>query len=149
MKRLFTLIALILISGSSFAQDSKEQIMEKRAREMYRVLGLNEPGQWRKFIQENYTQALIDKPMRATVKEGNGSATTTTPTSTDNLENKVKMFQRLHDDFGSSTLSSIKIDGDMLSMVLISTGELEGTFKFKFEKEKPYKIDGLGIQAEN
>jgi hypothetical protein len=57
------------------------------------------------------------------------------------------MFERLHGDFGGSKIVSIKAAGENLEMVL-DGGNLSGTFKFKFDKNKPYLITGLGVNAE-
>jgi len=122
--------------------------MEKRARELHRVIGLADQAQWRKFITENYTQALIDKPLRSQVAKGDRPAPTPEKTaSSGNLEGKVSMFQRLHNDFGDSKIVKLKPDGEKLEMEL-SGSELSGVFSFVFSTEKPYLIDGLRVQAE-
>lgn len=138
---------VILISVSSSAQ-TMEQTMEKRAREFHRVLGLNDKELWKKFIQENYTKALIEKPMRSKVARQDGeSSTSESKEANGTLEDKVKMFERLHNDFGGSKIISVKPIGENLEME-VSNGDMSGVFKFKFEKNKPHLIDGLGIQAE-
>jgi hypothetical protein len=150
MKHLFVIIVAISSFTGAFGQESMETVMEKRAREMHRVLGLSDQEQWRKFIKENYTQALIDKPMRAAVQEGDRGATTTSEVkSADNLEAKVKMYGRLHEDFGGAKIVSIKSTAEVLKMTLDNGEGLVGTFQLKFDKNKPYLIDGIGIQAEN
>jgi len=130
------------------AQETREQVMERRAREMHRVIGLSDKEQWKKFITENYTQALIDKPMRSQVSKSDDLGTAAEkkgiPSS---LEGKINMFQRLHNDFGDSKISSIKPSGDKLEMVL-NNGDMSGTFNLKFTATKPYLIDGVGIQVE-
>ena len=149
MKRLFTVLVISSCCClNAFAQESIEKTMEKRAREMHRVIGLTSKEDWKKFIKENYTQTLIDKPMRAQVDEGNGK-TKTEEKATDNLEAKARMFERLHDDFGGSKIVSIKSEGEILKMVLEGDQGLSGTFQLKFAKEKPYLIDGLGIEVGN
>ena len=112
---------------------------------MHRVLCLPSKEEWKKFVKENYTQTLINKPMRTQVAEGD---TKTEGKVDENLEGKTKMFERLHEDFGGSKVVSIKSEGEILKMVLDSQG-LIGTFQLKFEKTKPYLIDGLGIEVEN
>jgi hypothetical protein len=132
------------------AQESREQVMEKRAREMHRVLGLNDPAAWKKYIKENYTQALIDKPMRAKVQTSdNGSDKSSETSSADNLEAKAGMFERLHNDFGDSKITSLKVTGDDVEMIVLGDMGLKGTFRLKFEPAKPYLISGLGISADN
>jgi hypothetical protein len=150
MKQIIATILIISSFLSVSAQEPMEKVMEQRAREMHRVISLTDQEQWRKFIKENYTQKLIDKPMRAAVQEGDRGATSTTEVkSSDNLEAKVNMFGRLHNDFGGSKIVSIKSTAETLKMVLDNGEGLTGTFQLKFDKNKPYLIDGIGIVAGN
>ena len=151
MKKLYACLLVGMVSITTYAQESMEQVMEKRAREMHRVIDLTDKEEWRKFIKENYTQALIDKPMRATVKEmGSGASSEPSEVKNENnMEAKVNMFDRLHNDFGGSKISSIKSSGNILNMTLDTGTGLMGNFELKFEKNKPFLIDGLGIRAEN
>ncbi len=145
------LVALVVVSGlflTTFAQESMEKVMEKRGREMHRVLGLTSKDEWKKFVRENYSQSLIDKPMRAQIAEGK-SDTETEGKAADNLEGKAMMFERLHEDFGGSKIISIKSEGEILKMVLENDQGLTGTFQLKFDKSKPYLIAGLGIEVGN
>lgn len=149
MKILLTLLAFTIVSPL-FAQDAS--VMEKRAREMHRVIGLDDKQQWIKFIKENYTQALIDKQQTMKVQSnenGNVSTSKEEIKESDKLEAKAKMFARLHEDFGGSKIVSIKPDGNKLEMVLNNGDGLMGTFKLLFDKNKPYLIDGIGIEAGN
>ena len=148
MKRLFALVMIAGLCQTAWAQDAMEKAMEKRAREMHRVIGLNSKDEWKKFIQENYTKALIDKPMQAKVSTSDSDApnSSSETKSAGNIEAKASMFERLHDDFGGSKIASIKATGDKLEMVL-DNGDMAGTFVLKFSKEKPYLIDGMGIQV--
>ncbi|MBI1767338.1 MAG: hypothetical protein HYR67_03060 [Bacteroidetes bacterium] len=146
MKKVF-LLCSILIGTNGFAQ-TMEQTMEKRAREFHRVIGLDDKGLWKKFIEENYTKALIEKPMRAkTVKQGEEGQSSESKEIKGTIEDKLKIFQQLHDDFNGAKIVSIKPNGENLEMEL-SKGDFAGTFKFKFDKNKPYFIDGISIQAE-
>jgi len=150
MRLLLTLLAFISCVTITLAQESKAQVMEKRAREMHRVLGLSDRAEWKKFIQENYTQALIDKPMRAKVQTSdNGSDKSSESNSADNLEAKVDMFDRLHNDFGGSKITSLKVTGDNIEMILLGDMGLKGTFQLKFDPTKPFLISGMGISADN
>src|SRR5882762_4708636 len=147
MKKVFLFGTIILISINGLTQ-TLEQTMEKRAREFHRVIGLTDREQWKKFIQDNYTKALIEKPMKAkTVKEGEEGNSSESKEIKGTVEDKVKMFERLHNDFGASKIVSVKPSSEGLEMEL-SNGDLSGTFKFKFDKNKPYLIDGLGVQVE-
>ncbi|MEQ1588245.1 MAG: hypothetical protein ABL895_20345 [Cyclobacteriaceae bacterium] len=52
--RVVLITLLVLTCGTLvLAQESREQVMENRAREMHRVLGLNDWAAWKKFIKEN------------------------------------------------------------------------------------------------
>lgn len=150
MTKLFVLLIFSSFLLTSFAQESMEKIMEKRAKEMHRVIGLSDKEQWKKFIKENYTQALIDKPMQAriqTSEDGYTSASTSEIKSADNLEAKANMFQQLHNDFGNSKIISLKPADEKLTMVLKNDLGMTGTFNLKFDKASPYKIDGLGVEV--
>jgi len=152
MKNLFYLLILISISTNTFAQESMATIMEKRAREMQRVINLSDKQEWIKFIKENYTQALIDKQQTMKVVGNENGSTTTSKEEmkeTDKLEAKAKMFARLHQDFSGSKIVSIKSKDENLEMVLNNGDGLTGTFKLKFDKNKPYLIDGIAIEAGN
>lgn len=143
MRRLFILIILQGMSLFVSAQEVRNKAIEKRAREFHRVIGLEDKGQWKKFITENYSQALIDKPMKSVVNI-NSQATTTTA---ENLEEKTGMFQRLHQDFGDSKILSLKPVNDNLEMILESSKGLKGIFNLKFNTKDPYLIDGIGIDV--
>ena len=147
MRKIFLLLVIVFFCKNGFSQEL-QQTMEKRAREFHRVIGLTDKDQWKKFIQENYTKALIEKPMKAKmVKQGEEGSSSESKEIKGTVEDKVNMFQRLHDDFGGSKIVSIKPNGENLEMEL-SAGDLSGVFKFKFDKNKPYLIDGLGVQVE-
>jgi len=95
--------------------------MEKRAREMHRVIGLDDKQQWINFIKENYTQALIDRQQTMKVQSNeNGTVSTSKEEmkEEDKLEAKTKMFARLHEDFGGSKIISIQSKNENLEMVL-------------------------------
>lgn len=153
MKRLVLIAAFVGLGLSSIAQESIQQVKEKRAREMHRVIGLDDKEQWKKFMRENYTQTLIEKPMRAVAETSDNGPTKTSSTDqskqADNLEAKTAMFQRLHEDFGKSKIISIKSDEEKLEMIVKSDDGLNATFILKFDKNKPYLIDGLGIEVQD
>lgn len=149
MKLLLILFAFVPVS-LTLAQEAS--VMEKRAREMHRVLNINDKQEWIKFIKENYTQALIDKQQSMKVQSnenGTVSASKEEIKEGDKLEAKAKMFARLHEDFGGGKIVSIKSKEENLEMVLNNGDGLLGTFKLRFEKTKPYLIDGIGIEAGN
>lgn len=147
----FLISSLILITAAStFAQETS--VMEKRAHEFQQVININDKQAWIKYIKENYTQALIDKAMTAQVQTNDNGKTSTSKTEmnqNDKLEAKAKMFALLYEDFSGSKLISMKTKENNLEMVLNNGNGLIGTFKFKFEKTKPYLIDGISIEAGN
>jgi len=148
MEKIITLALFGFMVFGVMAQETKQQAMEKCAKEMHHVICLSDKDAWRKFIKENYTQALIDKPMRAQVSKGDNTSTTSEKKDIDsNLDGKINMFQRLHDDFGSNKITSIKPNGDKLEIVL-GSADLSGTFNLKFTATKPYLIEDVRIQAE-
>jgi len=146
MKKVILLL-VVAISSSAVAQ-TMEKEMEKKAREFHRIIGLSDKEQWKKFIQENYTKSLIERPMKQKVSRQDDENTSSETTETKGtLDDKVRMLERLHDDFGGSKIASIKTSGENLEMIL-EGGNLSGTFKLKFETAKPYLISGLGINVE-
>ena len=152
MKRTLTFLTTLLLVLPAFCQDSMEKIMEKRAKEMHRVIGLTDKEEWKRFIKENYTQTLIDRPMQAKVQTSdNGSTSTATAEtkSADNVEAKAGMFQRLHNDFGNSKLISLKPNAEKMEMILKSNSGMTGNFILTFDKKSPYLIDKLGIEVGN
>ncbi len=149
MKIIAVALCLTFLAGMAFSQESMEKIMESRAREMYRVISLDEPETWKKFIKENYTKALIDKPMRSQIEGGSSAAgSATSQTHEGNIEGKAAMYRMLHNDLGGGKISTLKITGEKVDMVVNGNGAV-GTISFRFSKEKPYLIDGLGVELGN
>ena len=151
MKKITLLILLTGLVGNLLAQTP--DIMEKRARDMHAAITKNDKEQWKKFITENYSQTLIDKPMRASVESNeNGKTTSSTseqPKGTNNVDSKAKMFAQLNDDFGDSKITSLKVEGETVKMQIQSLSGMAGIVTLKYSKVKPYLIDGLGIEVGN
>ena len=145
MKKIALVFCLTLLARIAFSQEPMEKIMEGRAREMYRVISLDEPDAWKKFIKDNYTKALIDKPMRSQI-EGGSSANSQTHEG--NIEGKAAMYRMLHNDLGGGKISTLKITGEKVDMVVNGNGAV-GTISLRFSKEQPYLIDGLGVELGN
>lgn len=131
-------LLLLFIASISFvaqSQDSPEKTMEQRAREMHRVILLSDKEAWRKFIKENYTQKLIDKPMRQNVQtsedKGSGASTTSQTSTADNLEAKVGMYARLHEDFKDSKVTSIRPITDGIEMTAETPEGMVGVFTLR------------------
>jgi hypothetical protein len=150
MKKNLLLLAFAWLVFGTSAQDSMEKAMEERARELHRVLGLTNSEDYKKFMRENYTQALIDKPVKMSkqVSDSDGGNDNSKSEGMDNLTAKAQMYTQLHQDFGGSKLVSLKRTDNKIVMVLKNGEGLTGTFNLTFEKNKPYLIEAIGIQAE-
>lgn len=149
MKKVVVTLSLfsLFIVLAAQAQD-KKTIIENRCKELVRVLNLGEKDQWRKFIKENYTEAWINKKMRLQVQGGpDGGAPSNNSNETTELESKVGLFQRFHDDLGKGTITNIKIDGDNADVQVKGETGLDLSFALKFTPAAPHLIDGLGVQA--
>jgi hypothetical protein len=146
----YLLIVFGLMGWNAFAQDSQEKIMEGRARELHRVLGLANTEDYKKFMRENYTKALLDKPvkMKKQVSDSDGNNESSSSSAMDNLDAKAQMYVQLHQDFGGSKIISINRIENKIEMKLRNDGGLTGIFSFTFENAKPYQIETIGIQAE-
>jgi hypothetical protein len=149
MKTSILLITFFLFFHVMVAQDSMEKKMVERAREMHRVIGVSDNEVWKGFITENYSKALVERPMTSKVEtNGNGAEKSSdNPGPKNGVDEKAKMFQQLHNDFGDSKLLSIKRDGQSVEMILENKAGLKGIFKLRFENKSPYLIDGIGIEA--
>jgi hypothetical protein len=148
MKNVVTLLFVVSCFVRSQAQSSMKEIMEQRAREMYRVIGLSDKAQWKTFVKENYSEALIDKPMVAKIQtDENGQSTGSEVKTANNLEAKAAMFERLHNDFGESKIVSLKSGDANLEMILRSSDGNSAKFNFNFQKETPYLISSFSVEA--
>ena len=148
MKTLFTIFALFGLWFSASAQESMEKIMEKRAREMHRLICLTNKDEWTAFVKENFTQAFIDKPLRAETNSTDDKSSSSSSTTIDKLDAKVSMMsQHLNKDFGKSKIVSLNPNGATLEMVLKNEGGMRGTFVLIFEAKQPYLIDGVTIEV--
>src|SRR5678810_565574 len=103
------ILLLIVLATSSYAQ-SRDEIIAGRAREFYRVMCQKDREVWKKFVTENYTKALQERQMQQKVSTPEG--TTTSQDKTAAIEGKVKMLERLNQDFGSGKLVSVKALGE-------------------------------------
>lgn len=149
MKNLL-LICCCLVLVNVYAQDTKQARMEKRARELHRVMGLNDKAQWRKFMTENYTKSMLERPVRsasATKDNGSSSAAKTTTTA-DSIEEKLKIFESLHNEFKDSRILSLKPLDETIEMVIANASTGKANFSITFENKQPYLIDGIRIHVD-
>lgn len=141
------MVALLLVLETN-SQSSVHPEMEKRVREFHRIIGKQDEAGWKKFILENYTQALIDKPLKTKIVKPDGEeASAGNSEATNQIDSKVAMYARLHKDFANSKIISIAPEGDQLTMVLQNSSGLNGNFTFTFEKKQAYLIDGLKVEV--
>ncbi|MBL7834143.1 MAG: hypothetical protein JNK18_09315 [Cyclobacteriaceae bacterium] len=148
MKKVVIIVAFSIFVIFTVQAQDKKTVIENRCKEIIRVICLNEKDQWRKFIKENCTETWINKKMRAQIQGGpDGSAQTATNDELANLEAKVQLFQRLHDDMGKGTISNLKVDGDNAEVQVKGETGLDLTLGLKFIPNAPYLIDGLSVQA--
>src|SRR5262245_51699671 len=128
MRTALLVLIVLFCATPATCQESMEKVMESRVREMYRVLCSNDREEWKKFIRENYSQNLIDKPMQAKREtSGSGPAQSSTSSHDGNIDGKAEMYQLLHNDFAGGKITSIKTTGETLKMV-VSAGDMTGTF---------------------
>ncbi len=149
MKNLFLIICYAAFIGA-FAQDTKQATMEKRARELHRVIGLNDKEQWKKFMNENYTKSFLERPVRTTVKTTDKESTTASSSSkstTEIFEEKLKIFERLHETFGKSKIVSLKPVNEVIEMTIENSPKARGNFSITFENKKPYLVDGVRAEV--
>lgn len=131
-----------------YSQDAKQATMEKRARELFRVMGLIDKEQWKKFMTVNYTKAYLERPVKTnvTTTDNESGGSTTKKSTANNLDEKLKMFGRLHDEFGKGKIVSLKpVDGKIEMMVENPSGA-KGNFTFTYEGKNPYLIDGIRVE---
>lgn len=148
MKKVY-LIALLFLAAGVKAQDMGKA-MESRAREMVRVIGLDDQEAWKKFIRENYTKELIAKPMQSKRQTSGDTGSSSRSSSEEgNVDGKAKMYQMLHNDFGGGKIDRMNMTAETLKMTVTGSSGMTGTFTLKFSKESPWLIDGLGIEVGN
>jgi hypothetical protein len=150
MTKLITVFFATILTLPAFSQGPPEdhKVMEARARDFYKAVQSAEKKDWKKFVAENYSRELIDKPMKARV-QGGGEATTTEAggkTLDEKIDGKAMMFSRLHNDFGASKLSKLTASANQVELNLESD-QSSAVVTLKFDANKPYLITGLGVEA--
>ena len=142
----FSVFIFLLVSFSTMAQDA--EVMEKKARELYRVICLNDKEQWMKFVRDHYTPALIAKPINGKVMN-NGSETNLSDVTKggSDIEAKANLLARLHHDFGNGKLISVMPESNKVKMMVNNDQGLTATFDLTFDKNN--MIDRFGVIAGN
>ena len=146
MKNLFFLLCFFVVAGA-LAQTKKQTVIEKRARELHRVIGLNDQEQWEKFMKENYSKDMLERQVTSKIRTNEKEVTSSTSTdTTDKLEEKVKAFERLHRDFAISKIKSIKTVGERVEMILENSSGLNGNFNITYESQSPFLINRIAVE---
>ena len=147
MKNLSFIICFfsVLVVG---AQDKKQATIEKRAREFHRVITINDMEQWKKFMKDNFSKSLLERPVKSRIEttENESTASKGSTSSADRIEEKVKMFERLHTDFGKSKIIEFKTSNEMIDMVLENASGLKANLNVAFENQKPFLIDRIAVE---
>jgi len=98
-------------------------------------------------MKDNYSQAFLERPVKSKVQTSDGDQSKSSESSATSLDEKARLFQRLHNDFGDSKIVTLKPTGESVEMILENTAGLKANFNVQFEAKKPYLIDGLRIQV--
>ena len=146
MKQMITIL-LVAIFASASGQQSNVKILEQRAKDFHNAISKNDKEVWRAFMKSNFTQTLIDRPMRAQISTSENDGTSSSTNSETRVDEKLGMFQQLHDDFGTATINSITVTGNTVKMV-VTAGRMKGIFSLDAESKSPWLIDKMGIEVE-
>ncbi|MHC4695914.1 MAG: serine hydrolase domain-containing protein [Planctomycetota bacterium] len=109
-------------TGASRADDGvqwPDTIAARRAREFVKAINADDEESLRRFVAENYSQALLNKT---------------------SIEDKIALFQGMRAQMGKLTVSSVEPDREF-SVVLVGKAEapgIWGKFTIKVEKEPPH-----------
>jgi hypothetical protein len=149
MKNILT-VFILLVSLSGFSQSDKSKVLDQRARNFHKAITTNDKAEWKKYMLENFTQALIERPMRAKVvtSEADNASATSSTTSETQTEEKLTMFARLHEDFGKGKINGVTTEDNSVRMTITTDGGMTGVFRFDAEPKSPWLIDKLSIQVE-
>jgi hypothetical protein len=147
------ILIFLFLAGLVFeaqAQKPRDQTTTERAREMYRIIGVDDKEQWEKFVRENYSKELLERTIRSKVSSStDGSQEKGEEKTAKSIEEKAMFFKRLHSDFGKSKIVSLEPKDQDVEMVLQNAEGLTGTFTLTFTTESPYLIDRIGIEVNN
>jgi hypothetical protein len=149
MKTIFVAV-IMLVSLSGLRQSDKSAVLDQRARDFHKAISIKDKAGWKKYMLENFTQALIERPLRAKVvtSENDNTSSTASKTRETETEEKLAMFARLHEDFGKGKISSVKTEGNTVKMIITTDGGMTGVFRLDGEEKSPWRIDKLSIEVE-
>lgn len=151
MKKHIFIVLLCFAAGPVLGQKSAEKEMEKVAREMFRVICVNDKEEWIKFMETYYTKALQEKPVQRkldTKGEKDVVIMRSPSAQASPLDAKAAMFDQLHRDFGKGKITSLTTNGTLATMKLEDGGRT-ANLTLTFTPQAPWLIDALGIEVEN
>jgi hypothetical protein len=144
---------MMAVAFSAIAQKSEAvKKMERRANEFHRMITVNDKNAWIKFMQDNFTKTLQEKPFRRNVQKKDQETDVLIEKSekdgTGTLDAKTVLFDQLYRDFGTSKMKSLKTENNKSEMILENNGVM-ATLSIKYTEQAPYLIDGLGIEVKS
>jgi hypothetical protein len=150
MKKFNFALLMIAVTFSAIAQKTEAvRTMEKRANEFHRMITVNDRNAWIKFMQENFTKKLQEKPFKKNVQKKDQETDVLISKSEKDeaatLEGKTALFDQLYRDFGTAKIKSLKTENNKSEMILDNNGVM-ATLTIKYAEQAPYLIDGLGIE---
>ena len=117
---------LALCSTSSNAQAHVE-LAEQRAKLFHEALQSSDKADWEAYIEENYSKAFLEKHA---------------------ISKHVGMLERLHNDFGKSTISSIKKSDAKVAMVIERTSDKHRvSIELSLDANDGDKVNGISVEA--
>ncbi|MCG2459773.1 hypothetical protein K8352_03350 [Flavobacteriaceae bacterium F89] len=122
------LATILFMMGTIIAKgQSPEEILKKRAEEMYEVLKCSDENNWKNYIKSNYSKKMLEKY---------------------ELSRHVAMFKNLNRNFTKSKLNSIEIKNqEVLMLIERTTDKHLVTFELNYDKEDDFKFNGISIEA--
>ena len=94
MKTLRILTILCLTTSQLvFAQSADDKQKEKRVRDFHKILAVDDRDEWRKFIKENFTQAFMERQMKARTTVDGASSSSSEAKPAVPMAAKLNMFQ--------------------------------------------------------
>lgn len=141
-------LLVMVISFASKAQLEKMEIMDKKCKELVRVIAADSKHQWKKYIQENCAESLIARYVKITP---DGFSHTTSPetsnSKTNTLEAKIDMFRQLHDEIGEGKIKHLRI-AQGIGEILLKGKNRTYKVEVNFANKDPYLIIGLSVKPE-
>lgn len=128
MKKLnLTLLCLCILSLSN--AQKKEEVIEKRLRELHVVLSIDDPAKWESYIKENYTPSYIERR---------------------GLDNIKGVYKKVADNWSQSKVISFGEVGEQYELIIRRNDDAQKLqYLMTPEKDKPWRIDALAFEVGN